>query len=87
MKVLSNELGAFRMRITDYRFTRYIMNTHRRLPSHLHYVDNTNCIRDIADLLLSISVRENEKAKMKMPSNRKQAELNLTNRKQGQKIG
>jgi hypothetical protein len=33
MKVLSNELGAFMMRIVNGRFAHHIMMTHRRLPS------------------------------------------------------
>ncbi len=33
MKELSNELGAFMMRIVNGKFARHIMNTHRRLPS------------------------------------------------------
>jgi hypothetical protein len=39
LKALSNELGAFMIRIVDERFACHIMNTHWRLPSHLHGVD------------------------------------------------
>jgi hypothetical protein len=33
MKTLSNELGAFMMRIVNGRLAHYIMKMHRRLPS------------------------------------------------------
>jgi hypothetical protein len=33
MKALSNELGAFMMRIVISRFAHHIMKSHRRLPS------------------------------------------------------
>jgi hypothetical protein len=40
MNALSNELSAFMMRIVNGRFACHIMNTHRRLPNHLHDVDS-----------------------------------------------
>jgi hypothetical protein len=40
MKVLSNELSVFMMRIVNGRFAHHIMNTHRRRHKHLHDVDS-----------------------------------------------
>ncbi len=40
MKALSNKLGTFMMQIVDGRFAPHIMNTHRRLPRHLHDLDS-----------------------------------------------
>jgi hypothetical protein len=46
MKLLSNELGVFMMRIVDDRFACHIMNTHSRLLRHLHDVNsNVRCWR------------------------------------------
>jgi hypothetical protein len=40
MNGLSNELGTFMMWIVNGKFARHIMNMDRRLPKHLHDVDN-----------------------------------------------
>ncbi len=58
-----HEPGAFVMWIVDSRFSRYIMNIHRRPPSHLHDFNNMS---DVADLLLSVFIMKNVDAHQKV---------------------
>ncbi len=40
MTAFSNQLHTFTMRMVDGRFSRQLMNTHGKLPSHLHDADS-----------------------------------------------
>jgi hypothetical protein len=59
MKVPSTELSTFMLWMSESRFARLIMNTHRRLPRHRHDVDSGEMF---ADFLLSVFVMKNVNA-------------------------